>query len=85
MTNYDINADEMSAYTADPNAVRTRRQWWRRAVIAIAAVRRRAAAERAIRTKIEELRALDDWLLADIGLTRTAIEHAVRNGHPRDL
>lgn len=84
MTNLTINADEMSAYTADPDVAEARRPWWRRLRLAIAAMKRGAATERAIKRKIEELRRVDDWLLADMGLTRAGIEHAVRNGHPRD-
>jgi uncharacterized protein YjiS (DUF1127 family) len=36
--------------------------------------------ERRIRRGIDELRALDDRMLADIGLTRATIEHAARHG-----
>jgi hypothetical protein len=85
MTNITLDAGEMPAYATEPAVAGTRRPWWRRAVLMIAAARRRAAAERAVRVKVQQLRDLDDWILADMGLTRGALEHAVRHGHPRDL
>jgi hypothetical protein len=82
MTNITINAGEMPDYeTASP----VRHPWWQRPLLWIAAARRRAAAEREVRKGIDEISVLGDWLLADIGLTHGTIEHAVRNGHPRDL
>jgi uncharacterized protein YjiS (DUF1127 family) len=81
-----LPAGEMPAYaTSSTAAAKRRRPWWRHLALTIAAARRRSAAERQVRQKVQELRDLDDWILADMGLTRSAIEHAVRNGHPRDL
>ncbi len=38
--------------------------------------------EYGIRHAINELRAMNDRELNDLGLSRSAIEHAVRNGRP---
>jgi uncharacterized protein YjiS (DUF1127 family) len=42
-------------------------------------------ARRQMRRAIDELMAFDDRTLADIGLSRGEIQHAVRNGRERDI
>jgi uncharacterized protein YjiS (DUF1127 family) len=84
MTNITFTG-ELPVAIADSNTAGATRSWWRQLLGTIANRWRRAAEERAIRREVEDLRALGSWLLKDIGLTDSAIEDAVRHGHPRDL
>jgi len=45
---------------------------------------RRMAEEQYLRNAIRTLHQFDDHMLTDIGLSRGAIEYAVRNGRPND-
>jgi uncharacterized protein YjiS (DUF1127 family) len=85
MTNITLIPGESPTFLIETGTDSYREPWWQRGFSRIAEWRRRAAAEREVRRKVQQLRDLDDWILADMGLTRSAIEHAVRNGHPRDL
>ena len=85
MTNITLTAGELPAFTADPKGAHASSNWWSRLLRAIARRWKHAQDERRVRARIQDLREVDDWLLADMGLTRGAIAHAVRNGHPRDL
>jgi uncharacterized protein YjiS (DUF1127 family) len=85
MSNITLIPGEIPVFLVETGTDSYREPWWQRAFMRIAEARRHAAAEREVRKKVQQLRDLDDWILADMGLTRSALEHAVRHGHPRDL
>jgi uncharacterized protein YjiS (DUF1127 family) len=57
-------------------------EWIRVAAVGSARVLHDLAARRCLRRAIRELHQLDDRTLADIGITRSEIESAVREGLP---